>query len=432
MSIGLTSAVQAGDDEAAARCRQRVRIPLHLAGALFVAFGLESPSSGQFEASQIYQSQVNSARRMIELAVEQGIASLPPPTGQSFSYEYDPEQDTYVKSTRLGPSAFRSPQPVGPGAFSVRLATSYFHLSQSFAPIDYQITDFLGSGFTRFGLDAHANVTVVNLAANYGVTNRVELRINLPVVVVDAGAQAIYSALPHDPGMPPKVQYVAGDDPSVLNSSYCTEPHQSNCLVYHNESFSNLGVDAFHQGTNVGVGRISTGAKALVYKNPLVTFAVEPELLFPSPNEGELAGAGSFAIVPRGVGAFTITDQLRFYADIGYDYDFDNGELSHLVWNSGLSFATRWVAIDAGVGGAEYQDAIQWTPNAAPVSGTPYQFTKVPGQDNTLGTSFTNILLGLKFALRERIALSGDVVVPVTGTEFQPSVIGTLAIEAGF
>src|SRR5882672_5366874 len=64
---------------------------------------------GQFGA----QCRADAASKMIVLGVQQGISSLPPTSGQSFSYEFNPELDTYVTSERLGPTSFRAPQTIG-------------------------------------------------------------------------------------------------------------------------------------------------------------------------------------------------------------------------------------------------------------------------------------------------------------------------------
>lgn len=394
------------------------------------------PSLTQAQALRLQQSQADAARRMIELGVEQGIASLPPSTGQSFSYEYSPERDTYVRTKHLGPTVLRSPDPLRNGAFSLRLAASYFEIDKSFKPIDYQTANPQGVLFTKFGLDARVRVALLNLAASYGITNRIEARISVPVVFADARAQAKYLVSKGDANTQPpsEVDLAFLPDRNRLNQQIC--PAAPTCtLVYRQDSFKHLGLDSFGEGTNVGVGRISAGVKALLYKGQRVEVAVEPDLFFPSPNEAQLAGSNSFAVLPRVVGAFTITEWLRFYTDIGYDYDFDVQELRRFVWNSGASMPVgRW-AFDVGVGGSEFQKAIKWTPDAAPVIDplnprvTLGRFDKLADEDNALATTFLDFLLGVKMQIAENVVLSAAVVVPVDDAEFRPAALGTLAIE---
>jgi hypothetical protein len=156
------------------------------------------------------QQRADAAQQMIVLAVQQAISSLPPTSAQAFAYEFDPASDTYVRSTLLGPTAFLSARTIGKGKLALRVATSYFELSESFGPMQYLVQfdepfpdgPFAGlqpAGIGGFGLDVSAKVVLVNLSASYGLANRVEGMFNLPITVVQARASqpftTPYSAL---------------------------------------------------------------------------------------------------------------------------------------------------------------------------------------------------------------------------------------------
>lgn len=392
-----------------------------LAGTLAAA-----PAAGQLLLTPIAGEQAAAAQQMIVVAVQQAISSLPPSAGQAFSYSYDPEADTFVKTNRLGPTALRSTDPIRKGQFDVRFAASYFALDQSFEPIDYQITGLPEPAFTRLGLDADADVTVLSLAASYGVTSRVEVRGSLPIVVTDARVRTRYLVAVEDPEL-----LGVAPSPQILDAWVCPMP---DCLLaYQDASFASLGVAFPGEGTNAGVGRISLGAKALAYKGKWAEVGFESDLYFPSPNEEELAGSDTFSILPRALAAVPATPWLRFHVDAGYDYDFSEAVLRRFVWNAGFSASTERFGADLGVGGSEYDAAIEWTPDSAPLSGLPgVAIEKLPGEDNRLGTSLIDVLIGLKARLSDTFVLSGAVVVPVDGGDFRPAAIGSLAIEAYF
>src|SRR5579862_1553537 len=142
--------------------------------ALTLLLALATAAEGQASNPFGVQSRADAAQRMIVLAVDQGIASLPPTSGQSYVYEYDAAGDTYRKSEQLGPTAFRSTQTIGPGHFAVRIAESYFDASRSLGPINYTVVGpenpATPPGYcTRFGLDASAKVALTNFSATYGV-----------------------------------------------------------------------------------------------------------------------------------------------------------------------------------------------------------------------------------------------------------------------
>ena len=128
--------------------RQRLR---HPCAGLATAQGIDDSLGSR--------SRADAARNLIVLAVQQGISSLPPTSGQSFIYEFDLSQGTWVPTERMNPTSFRVPQTIGSGVFSLRAAASYFDLSDSFGPATYAVAlDDGRRGFTKFGLDVSARV----------------------------------------------------------------------------------------------------------------------------------------------------------------------------------------------------------------------------------------------------------------------------------
>ncbi len=107
-----------------------------------------------------------------------------------------------MRSTRVGPTALRSTQTIGEGKLSLRLATPYFESKGSFGPITYQVepTDpsFGGPrGVAVFGLAPRARVGLINVAASYGLTSRIEVTVNLPLVIADVHASESFTTRPN-------------------------------------------------------------------------------------------------------------------------------------------------------------------------------------------------------------------------------------------
>ena len=86
------------------------------------------------------QDRADAAGRMIALAVQQGIDALPPASGQSFTWTFDPRRDTPVRSRYLGPTVLRTPDTIGRGRLALRVAASYFELDDTLGPIDNVVT----------------------------------------------------------------------------------------------------------------------------------------------------------------------------------------------------------------------------------------------------------------------------------------------------
>jgi hypothetical protein len=373
------------------------------------------------------QARADAASRAIVLAVQQGISALPPTSGQSLVYEYNPRTDVFDRSEKLGPFSFRAPETVGEGNFSIRAAASYFDLPATLGPIDYRLEfddpTVSPTVFAKFGTKIDANVGVFDFTLNYGITKSIEVNLNLPIVLVDAQAWQIYSADPATGAL--------GFRETIPELNEAIAAHE---IVLQRRSFSQLGF-SFNDGTHVGVGRINIGTKALVYSKHPFALAVACDFYFPSPNQAEFAGSDSAAILPRLIGAARLTDWMRLHLDAGYDYDFDVDELRRFVWDAGVSFPLAVGTFDLGMGGSTYDAPIEWTPSRARASifpGEPTDITVTAIGDNQTGTNYVDFLAGAKVRLSEAFILSGGVNVPVTDEGLQPIVGGTLALEFYF
>jgi hypothetical protein len=365
--------------------------------------------------------------RIIVLAVQRGISALPLASAQFFSYEFDPDLDAVVREKRMGPVAFRGTDTIGGGRFSVRVSTSYFEIEESLGPIDYLVELPGTDALSRFGLDVQARVGIVNLAASYGISRRIELTANLPIVVTDTELTEVSASneriINDVKGLFPVTEPWERMNPvNPIDKGLAEGPIP---IVIKRDSFDALGEDV-STGTGAGVGRIALGAKISVLNRGATEIAFLSELLLPSPNEDEYAGSASAAILPRLVGSIALAPYARLHLDLGYEWDFDSSELRRFAWAAGMSFPVAPVlTIDGGFSGSEYQEGIAWTPRRATYGTRPMTALG----NNELGTTYADLLLGLKLALAERIFVGGVVSVPVVSNEGSPDVTGTLAIE---
>ena len=313
------------------------------------------------------QDRADAASQMIVLGVQQGISSLPPTSGQAFTYDYNAELGTFVESEQLGPTVLRSTQTIGAKRLSLRFATSYFELGETFDPIFYT-ADTLPESFTLFGMSANADVVSFNAAATYGFTDRIEATINIPFSVVQAKASQTF--LTHATAVS------AAEPGGGARSSPClarpgeTGPQtvraalNADAVALRELSFTALGAD-FNTGKSVGLGRISVGAKGVLLANDWGELAASGEFFCNSPSQAEFAGSNSPSILPRVIGQVHAAKRLNLHADAGYEYDFDVDELSRFVWNAGLSVPIVNATFDLGVGGSLFDESIKWTPVTA-------------------------------------------------------------------
>lgn len=377
------------------------------------------------------QQRADAAQQMILLGVSQGVSSLPPTSGQSFVYEYDEALDTYKATGFLGPTAYRSPLTIGKGRMSLRFAGSYFELSNTQNPINYQVTGLAAPLFTKFGLKTDAKVGLFNIAYSYGPLEWLELSVNFPITIVDARAKSSFVTLRSAADAP------IGDAPVAAATSI--EALDRNLepggpLIIRDGTVNQLGAN-FNEGTAAGLGRVSLGGKALFVQNEYVDAAFSMEIFLPSPSEDEYAGTNSAAFLPRLITAFNVFEGGKIHVDAGYDFDTEFAELRRFVWNTGVSYALPGVTFDTGVGGSKFNRGIEWTPSS---------FVQPPGQeidvpltftslgDNTLGTNYVDFLFGVKGQILENTVLSGAVNVPLNSDGIRPEAVGTVAVEMYF
>lgn len=379
------------------------------------------------------QDRANAVSQMVILGVQQGISSLPPTSGQAFNYEYNPELGTFVQSETLGPTVLRSTQTIGANRLSLRFATSYFDLNKTLDPIAYQAT---GTGipantFTQFGLSADASVVLLNFALTYGLTDRVEVMVNIPVSIVDAQASQNMLVIPGT--FPPASSAIIGAlvvPPGASINPYLNSAVQAGAVNRVNASFGALGAD-FNSGTHAGLGRVGVGAKGLLGATDWGELTASAEFFCNSPNQAEFAGSNSPSILPRLIGQVHAAKHLNLHADIGEEHDFEVNELSRFIWNAGLSVPITNATFDVGVGGSKFDQPVQWTPVTA-TGGDGVTITAANPPSTQLGTNYIDFLFGVKVRLFEGMVLGGAVNVPITDDGFRPAAVGTLSLEYYF
>jgi hypothetical protein len=398
--------------------------------------------------------------------VQQAFSTLSPLSPQSVEYRFDPELLNFVRSEHLGPTSFRSPWTVGKNEWAVHASYSYFELENEFGPDDYLLSfdknavdpisgePFYIFGVTAFGLEAKATVNLVNLGFNYGITDRLEFELNVPISIVKAQASQISSAIVATDGtVTMEAGAVVGFFPTnsisdqeigeleeafdASTSSSC-DPQSGNCIAFRTDSFNSLGFD-FNNDTSPGVGRISLGAKYLFYAGEYANLAASLEFFNPSPSEDEFAGSESPAILPRVIAEIPVREIFRIHLDAGYDYDFEHAQFRRFVWNAGVSVPiARYLSVDFGAGGSEFDEGALWSRKVT--TGSPITAAGLGLSDATpiltaqgdteLGTSFIDFLAGFKIRVWEEVFLTGAVTTPLTNDGFRADATGTVGVQS--
>lgn len=368
------------------------------------------------EASRrLNEAQAVATARTLVLAVQQAVSSLPPSSGQAFTYEFDSETGVPTRSDRLGPTVFRSTETIGRGRLTLRVATSYLSLDQTFGPITESITPGRDAPlFTAIGSRLEAKIGVTSFSLTYGLLETLDVHFTLPVVATDTtGAQ------------------VTSIDRTTGGNTFDTRRALEQALATGAADIQSFDLLGFNDGAHAGVGRINVGVRSLLFETSRYRLAGSCDFYFPSPNERQFAGSGSASILPRLVGGAKPAEWLRVYVDAGYDYDFDIRQLRRFTWDAGLSFPLAALTADIGFGGSHYATPIRWIPDRLTLPGGSPIVATALGPNET-GVNLVSFLGGLKLRVADRVVLSGGVSVPVTNPGVQPIATGTIAAEVSF
>lgn len=379
------------------------------------------------------QDRADAARRLIVLGVQQAISALPPAAGQAASYEYHPDRGTFVRSTLLGPTVLYATRTVPPGTLGLRVASSYFELDDSFGPLSYSVAsedpERPLAGFTHFAVDAKARVGLMSLSASYGLADRIDVSLELPLVITRARAVQAFLTPLDELGTPAREAPIGGG----VSLEHTEGLLRSGELVWRREPFENLGF-RFGDGTQFGLGRVRLGLRGLVYAGPRFRAIFAPELYFLSPHEDRFAGSQSMAVLPRVIGEWSFGSSLKISSALGYDYDFEHPELRRFTTTTGIVLSHQRFSADIGVRADAFDKAIAWTPAfARGRDAEPFPPTRIVAQGpSTLGNDFVDLVAGSKVRLVDNLQLAVAVTVPVDDQGFRPELLTTLSLEATF
>ena len=254
--------------------------------------------------------------------------------------------------------------------------------------------------------DLNVSVLVTTLAANYGLLDRLDVGLALPIVRTSVSGHSTAQVIPFGPDSP----HVFG---TTDNPSYTAK------------------AQAF--GSAFGIGDLAARAKARIVEGERGDFAVVGEVRFPTGDEADLLGSGSLAWRAIGVASARFGD-FSPHANLGYlsrSSDQQNDAvLATLGFDHLLSpFAT--LAVDV-LSRWQLGDSKITLPQPTQLQ-VPYVRTVNPSnlperRDNALDAS-----IGTRLVTGEGITFLLNALVPVTRAGgLQPSVAWTAGLEYTF
>jgi len=260
-----------------------------------------------------FNSAFQSEFRLVNIALTSQLAAIPLPSPASgFTYRFDPSTGTFQRSTRsFGPIFADRGETIGRGRIAFGFSHQYFsfdHLDGVpivSVPAIFTHDDF-ESGGGRADVVGTTNTIVANVsqfsgAITYGVTDRFDVSLAVPVVRTELSL--LSNATIHRVGTGTNVDVHYFPDANAIGGFGDT--HQF-----------------FAEGTATGLGDLVVRGKATVLREGSRALAAGVDVRLPTGDERNLLGSGALGIKP--FAAFSTSfGAFAPHANVGYQW---NGE----------------------------------------------------------------------------------------------------------
>jgi hypothetical protein len=236
-----------------------------------------------------FNSAFQSDFRLVNIALTSQLTSVPLPSPASgFTYQFDPSTGTFVRSTRsFGPILSDRAETIGKGRLAFGLSHQFFsfdHLdgvSLSAVPAVFRHDAFQAGGGRTDVVSTlntiEATVSQFTGALTYGLTNRIDLSLAVPVVRTRLSLLSNATIIRLGTGSNLQVHYF--QDPSALGGYGSTHQY-------------------FTEGAAGGLGDLLLRAKTTMMREGTRALAAGVDLRLPTGDEQNLLGAGAAGVRP--------------------------------------------------------------------------------------------------------------------------------------
>jgi len=363
-----------------------------------LAVNVENP---QFDHSAHFAIESGAAINRLNELIAGEVRPFPiTPSAGGVTFEFDPARGTYMEtSENLGPLVTERPQTLGKGRFSLGLAFTYFEYDEfegedlsSFQAVAVHDFDIIPPPDTPeefehdtllVDFDIDLRFASLALSGVYGVTDRLDLSVIIPIIDVDmdvnANATVVRSPLN-------TIGNVHSFDPNIESPT---------------DSAS---------GSATGIGDILLGAKYYWLTEDKYGLAGAVRLKLPTGNEDDFLGTGTTSIQPFLIGAYKLYDSQTIHVNartnLGFEIDFDDSWRNEFIYAVGVDAGNRTVtgAVDL-IGRRELDD------------------------HDGIGKNIVDVAVGLKWSPIRNLIVSGNVLLPANDEGLRSDIIGTVGIE---
>jgi hypothetical protein len=271
----------------------------------------------------------------------------------------------------------------------------------------YGIPDFENE-VIDFTLGLDVNVDVTAFALTYGVNDRIDLGVVLPVVKTSLRGTSTATIIPFGVDGPPPHFFSGTEDDPVLSAS------------------------RFVEGSSSGLGDVSARVKVNLREASPVSLAILAEGRFPTGSEEDLRGSGAVALRGLGILSARLGD-FSPHANIGYQYRGRELDPDVFLLTAGFDqLLSSWATLAADlisefpIGTSEIpvpEDAVLEEPFRRTI-----RTSSIPERRDDI----INASLGLKLTIPRAVTFVANGAFPLNRGGMRPDVLWTVGAEYTF
>jgi hypothetical protein len=271
----------------------------------------------------------------------------------------------------------------------------------------YGIPDFENE-VIDFTLGLDVNVDVTAFALTYGVNDRIDLGVVVPVVKTSLRGTSTATIIPFGVDGPPPHFFAGTEDDPVLSAS------------------------RFVEGSSSGLGDVSARVKVNLREASPVSLAILAEGRFPTGSEEDLRGSGAVALRGLGILSARLGD-FSPHANIGYQYRGRELDPDVFLLTAGFDqLLSPWATLAADlisefpIGTSEIpvpQDAVLEEPFRRTI-----RTSSIPERRDDI----INASLGLKLTIPRAVTFVANGAFPLNRGGMRPDVLWTMGAEYTF
>jgi hypothetical protein len=256
-------------------------------------------------------------------------------------------------------------------------------------------------------LDLNVNLTVTSFLLTYGITDRIDFGVVVPLVNTSLTGNSAAQIVPFGP--PPVLHFFGGTPTNPV-----------------------LTASRFVEGSATGLGDVIARVKINLHRGDPLSIAVLADTRFPTGSEEDLLGSGAWGA--RGLGIVSAHfGPFSPHANVGYAYRGGEFETDAFLATAGFDhLLTSWATLAVDLI-SEFQVGSSPLQVPAPVQfQAPYQRTVVPSEIPDRRDDLINGSIGVKLTAFPGFTFIANTIWPLNSGGLRPDVIWTAGAEYNF